>query len=85
MVVGQNLRSELEQYKVVVVAPNERFVSTDELAAQAALEAGAERLLFFKKGVPVFHVGFPRPTRRASAKVAAAPNPVRIDRRIAVK
>jgi uridylate kinase len=44
------------------VKPNENCISTDTLAAKAALESKACMILYVKKGAPLYHLGFDKPT-----------------------
>lgn len=62
MPVSETLASHLDKYDAIVVEAEDRFVSTDSLAAAAAGVVGAELLVLQKKGVPRFYIGFKEPT-----------------------
>ncbi|MCP3139585.1 hypothetical protein [Pyxidicoccus xibeiensis] len=66
---GEMLAAALEVSQVVVVKACKGYLSTDALAAAAAVSLPGSELLIFKKGVPVYHVGFERPTEVLEWKI----------------
>lgn len=65
-----NIESLMEQYRIVVVRSSARCHSTDALAAATAVKLRADKLLIFKQGVPIYHVGFERPTEISEFKIS---------------
>jgi uridylate kinase len=54
----------LEEFDIAFVKSDKRFVSTDALAAYVASVLQDSKLLYFKKNIPEYYVGFDVPTIR---------------------
>lgn len=59
---SEDIAATLLEYEIVIVKACLGFASTDALAAYYASIAKANKLIFFKKNVPEYHVGFEKPT-----------------------
>lgn len=60
--VNADLQEHVDRHGIVVVRASTATATTDSLAACAATKLRGAELLFMKKGVPVFHLGFDHPT-----------------------
>lgn len=49
-------------YDIVIVQSSTDYQSSDELATYTASKLSDVKLVFFKKGIPIFHTGFEKPT-----------------------
>ncbi|MDO0821301.1 hypothetical protein [Desulfosporosinus nitroreducens] len=64
----------LNDYNLILIKAIQGFKSTDSLATYIASQVQESELMFFKKGIPIYHVGFESPTKVTEFKLSDLEN-----------